>query len=81
MSDRSDTAKALTVLLALIICAALLPIVFQFDVAMHLLRFEVVNALMPYVAIAILILAAIISAVIIAEIARTKLGERKHNDK
>lgn len=81
MSDRSDTAKVLTTLLALLICTAIVPIVLQFKLAQRELQLEFVNAIMPYVAIAVLILAAIISAIAIADIMRTKLGERKRDKK
>ena len=79
MSDRSDTVKVLTTLIALLICTALVPIVLQFKLAQRELQLDFVNAIMPYVAIAVMILAAIIGAIAIADIMRTKLGERKHD--
>ena len=81
MSDRSDTAKVLTTLLVLLICTALVPIVLQFKLAQRELQLEFVNAVMPYVAIAILTLAAIIGAIAIADIMKTKLGEKRHDKK
>lgn len=81
MPDRSDTAKVLTTLLALLICVALVPIVLQFKLAQRELQLEFVNAIMPYVIIAVLILVTIVSAIAIADIMRTKLGERKRDKK
>ena len=73
--------KVFTTLLALLICTALVPIVLQVKLARRELQLEFVNDIMPYVAIAVMILAAIIGAIAIVDIMRKKLGERKHDKK